>query len=128
MQLVKKLLLIYFTLTCSLIYGQETRLRNNAAYLELLGNGASLVSVNYERLIPYEKAKYIYNTIRIGFSFSKNRWDKSPIYNLPIELNTLIGKSGHFIELGVGITSFFGTSRLNDSIIPREHKSNYNPT
>ncbi|MBL7936843.1 MAG: hypothetical protein JNM51_13645 [Bacteroidia bacterium] len=125
---MKKILLIYFTLTCSLIFGQETKLKNNAAYLEFLGNGGSWVSVNYERIIHYTKTKYIHNTIRIGFSWSTNRWDKSPIYSFPIELNTLIGENHHFIELGVGLTPFIGTSNLNDTIIPYDQKSNYTET
>lgn len=120
----KNLTYILFFLLLKSSFGQ-TDFKNNSAFVELLGNGGSWLSVNYERQIHYKKLPLIHNTMRVGFTFSSNKYDHSTIYNFPFELNTLIGRQKHFIEIGLGLTAFHGTSNLNDTLIPIGEKTNY---
>jgi hypothetical protein len=105
--------------------GQTEKLKNNSVYLELLGNGGSWFSVNYEKMLHYNEKIPIHNTFRIGFSFSSNRFDHKPIYNIPFEFNTLLGRQKHFIEIGFGLTAFIGTSNLKDTILPIDFRTNF---
>lgn len=120
----KNILYILIFFIGELSFGQ-TELKNNSAYVEFLGNGGSFVSVNYERLVHYKKDGIIHSTFRFGFSFSSNRWDKTSIYNIPLELNTLIGKQKQFAEIGFGWTAFLGTSNLNDTLTPVGYRTNF---
>ncbi|MBI3502292.1 MAG: hypothetical protein HY063_10910 [Bacteroidetes bacterium] len=105
--------------------GQTNELKNNSAFVELLGNGGSFFSINYERLFHYKKVPLLHNSLRLGFAFGSNKYDNTTIYNFPIEINTLIGRQKHFIEIGFGLTAFHGTSNLNDTLLPIGERTNF---
>ena len=69
---------------------------NNVVFGELLGNAAlGAYSLNYEREFYCSKSFIV--TARLGGAYSPG------LFNLPLLLNTLIGKT-HHIELGFGVS------------------------
>ena len=93
--------------------------------MEIIGNGGTLLSANYERIIHFKKNDFINLVLRGGFSFGSRSYDHTTTYNLPLEINTLVGRKNHYIEIGVGCTPIFGNSNLQDTLIPVGYKSNF---
>jgi hypothetical protein len=102
--------------------------KNNSIYAEFLGNGGSVVSLNYERLFHFKKTNLMQLSSRIGFSFSSHRYDHAAMYNIPMEFTTLLGRKKHLLEIGFGWTAFIGTSNLKDTIIPKGYRTNFDYT
>ncbi len=84
------------------INSQDFIPKKNSLYVEVFGNSNAILSINYERIFQTKKTNIINFPIRIGFSSAKNKYDKTGIYIIPIEFNTLIGKRKHFCEIGIG--------------------------
>lgn len=121
-----RFLVIYFLFVINCVYSQENeKAIKNAIYGELLGNGGTWVSINYERLFNVEKISFIKFGARVGFTYAKNRYDSKIGYNFPIEIIGLVGKKVHYFELGFGYTPYFGTSDLNSPQFPEGYKTNY---
>lgn len=68
----------------------------NVVYIELLGNGAYLYSLNYER--------NVYRSVwgRIGGSYGTIIF--SPVVTFPTGISYLIGREGNYFEIGLGAT------------------------
>jgi hypothetical protein len=85
----------------------------NAVYLELGGN-AGQYAFTYGRVF-HQKGKLKLNA-STGFSMwyqgsvSNTRW----LPAIPVELTAFYGRSNHHLELGAGVTSYFGSSLYFD--------------
>src|SRR5690606_6876151 len=107
-----KILCILFLFVSSnpLIYGQDNpeieMLKKSAVYVELLGNSASVFSLNYDRIIKQYKKGYFNASIGFAPYLFKNAYYEKG-YNIPASINYSFGKrftkkNGHF-ELGTGL-------------------------
>ncbi len=115
---------LVFCYLLSISYGQS--LPRNAGYAEFLGNGGSLLSVNYERQFLSPSAdRRLALAARGGLSISFNQYDHAPIVHVPFELCAYTGSKRWRPDLGVGYTAFAGFSDLSDARIPEEYKTNY---
>ena len=103
-----------------------SQIKKNALYVEVFGNGSTLLSLNYERMFEVNKEKNTRVAIRCGYTLGKNYFDQSPTNIIITEINCLIGKKKHLIEVGGGYTGFFGTSKLDTSVIKEGFRTNYN--
>lgn len=97
--------------------------KRNAAYLELLGNAGGWVSGNYERLLSKGTGDLNIAT-RLGLTFSANQYDGRIAYHVPLEVLGYVGRGKWRFECGLGYSSFWGTSHLDDERIPEQYKSN----
>ena len=103
----------------------QSVLRKNAIYFELLGNSNGIISVNYERLFFAGKETFTHLALRAGFCLSSKLHDSSLLYNIPVEITTLFGRTHNFLETGLGWTPSFGTSDLNNPALPPEDRGNF---
>ena len=91
-------------------------LYRNSLYLEIGGNGG-LLSLNYERLVPFAKPG---NTLalRVGGIFIPNGNQQRGFgyeFYLPLEASVLMGKRAVKLELGMGTTIWgYDSRRFND--------------
>lgn len=112
---IKGIALTMLLLCISNMYSQEVKTAKNTIYSELIGNTASAISINYDRIllkrgktalslnigagmVPTNIIKFKYST-RINYI----------IYAIPVSANLLIGKRNNHIELGAGCTFQQGT-------------------
>lgn len=110
----------------SFAYGQNTKSekdKKNAIYLEVGGNSASFMSLNYERIVYQNQKKTILLPVRIGFSFQKSDYDSTQTYAMPIEFNSLFllwknEHDKHYAEFGIGYTPFISTGSITSDNIP----------
>lgn len=93
-----KFILIIFFWHC-LVYSQSDSQGEDKLFLEIAGSGG-VGSFNYE----WTFAKKIYSeyTLRLGISLAPIDKNNGVSFIFPIMLNTLIGKSAHKVELGLG--------------------------
>lgn len=77
----------------------ENTIPKKAVYFELGGNGG-FYSVNYDRIIFSRKTVHL--SLRVGFAVYPNVGSITETYLFPIEVNFIMGKQNHFIELGLG--------------------------
>lgn len=104
-----KLLLILLLTACSLSYAQaqqdipaDVAPARHAVFLELGGNGMAY-SINYDRLLT--TSTWFRTTARAGV-FAQ--WWRGGAFGVPLEINGLIGKQKHFLEVGVGAMYSYG--------------------
>lgn len=107
-----------------LLLGQDSILKRNSIYGEFLGNAETIFSINYERIISYSDNQKNHSTLGIGISLGSNEFDRTTTYNFPIMLNNFYGKK-HNLETGIGYTFHFGTSNLNNPLLPDGYKTNF---
>lgn len=125
MMKIVRLLFIISALKYNQMLGQNIERKNNTVYGEFFGNAQSLLSVNYEKLINLKNNEYFTFGIRVGAGIARTRFDHKIAYNIPIEFNTIIGRNKNNLEIGVGYTQIIATSNLNDTIIPKVYKRNF---
>ena len=90
------LLLILFLFGLS-AHSQNNSLRSQAVFMEIKGSGVNL-TINYDSRFVKKSNGF---GGRVGVGFFGDRWQKA--FNLPVEINYLIGNRFHFLELGTGI-------------------------
>lgn len=82
-----------------LLYGQLEFPRKNSVFMEIAGSGG-LGSLNYER--AFLRKSHSEFTFRAGLSFAPIDKNNGTTLIFPIMVNSLIGKSSHKFELGLG--------------------------
>lgn len=106
------------------VYGQTTTkvadFNKQSFYLEFAGNGRSILCLNYEKIFP-SRQSYLHYTARVGIAYSSRNFDSSGVINIPLEATMLIGKSKHFLEVGVGYTVSLQKSNTDTSVTPHLH-------
>lgn len=95
---MKLILLTYFLIVSNLIFGQTVHKRKSM-FLEIAGSGG-LGSVNYEKLF-YQKNKTEF-TWRAGLSIAPIDKNNGTGIVFPLMVHSIIGKSAHKIEFGLG--------------------------
>lgn len=74
--------------------------KKSALYVELLGNSATIFSINYDRILKEFKDAYLNMSIGFGNSFGLN---EKKGFNVPFSINYTIGKNtNHHFEIGLG--------------------------
>lgn len=97
----------------------------NSVYFELLGNGG-FYSVNYDTRFSKRRDGF---GGRVGLSYAAQSSDdyynyKQNFFSLPIGINYLAGKKGHYFETGAGITYYSGNLFLLDDVGNSENGEN----
>lgn len=85
----------------------DSKIRKNAVYFELGGNGG-LYSINYDRIVISGKRTHL--SLRGGLSIAHFS------YFVPLEINFLFGKRHNFFELGFGETLDVNNKRAGGGI------------
>lgn len=82
--------------------GQAIPVGRNALYAEWYGNGV-YYSLNYERIFYSRNNNRLHLGARMGAMAYPNVFsNKDIIFIIPAEVNAILGKSEHKIELGIG--------------------------
>ena len=83
----------------------DSEIRKNALFLEYAGNAPSM-SVNFERMIHHQNPFSIFG--RIGFGVDVVNLNEGNLFvpSVPLEITATFGKHKHFLELGMGATTF----------------------
>lgn len=97
--------------TCSQCQGMtadtaKTSGKQHAFYIELLGN-SFLWSVNYDWIFFDKGILKISGRVGVTYMPHWKRFTEVRGPGIPLELNFLLGKKAHFIELGLGATYFY---------------------
>jgi len=98
------LISILLSVSC-LVFGQdeksknEQKIRKNAFYFELGGNGG-LYSINYDRIVLSGEKSYL--SLRGGFAKYPEVGFIENSFVFPFETNFIFGKHNNFFEFGVG--------------------------
>ena len=96
---MKPILLFLFLFFSTLIFGQEVYVKRRSIFFEIAGSGG-FGSFNYEKhFCKRGKAEF---TWRVGFSIAPIDKNNGTGIVFPLMINTLIGKSSHKLELGLG--------------------------
>ncbi|MFI5141254.1 MAG: hypothetical protein ACHQII_02760, partial [Bacteroidia bacterium] len=81
----------------------------NAIFIEGFGSSASVLSLNYDRIIYQSKITRI--TVNVGFALfpisdPSNAAHKNLfyVYGVPVSGNLLFGKKKHYLEVGLGVS------------------------
>lgn len=106
---MKKLInFLFFSLCCITLQAQESKIRNKTIFVEAGGNGYN-VSLNYD--MRFNKNSNSGLGFRVGTSaiienypISKDRLTR---WTFPLEINYLLGKKLHFLDLGIGLTPHY---------------------
>ena len=93
----------------------------NTVFLELGGNGM-LYSPNYDHLLIY--SKWFRTSARAGVFF--NWWESKP-FGFPLEINGLVGKNKHFLEIGAGVMYSYGIEYIHWNAPNVLGKEGYDP-
>jgi len=99
MQIMGRLVILILLLT-SFSFHALTAQKNKAIYTELLGAGL-LVSFNYDTRISDQEDGL---GMRIGLGVYPTPYNNHVALNIPFQINYLLGKGNHKIELGLGVT------------------------
>ena len=75
----------------------SVRMKKNTFFLEALGNGAGILSLNYDRLIPLNSFYAI--SLRGGIAYVNSGY-----LSFPALINVITGKGNNHFELGIGET------------------------
>ncbi len=106
----KGVVLILFFLCSYKIYSQNEQVAENTIYSELLGNAASGISLNYDRIVLKKEKVALSISIGAGIiptniiKFSHVSRINYLIFGIPVSANLLFGKNNNHIEIGTGIT------------------------
>jgi hypothetical protein len=74
----------------------------NSLFVEL-GGSTYLYSINYDRI--FYSSKWLSSSARVGVFYN---WMGRGSFGVPVEVNGLIGKGKHFLEIGVGGSYTYG--------------------
>jgi len=91
------------------------RVQKNTFYLELVGNGV-LYSLNYDRILVDQQNWQVSGRIG-GMYIPGLDYNKRQMIGLPLEVSYLRGRNKHYLEVGLGFTTTYGTYRLGESRI-----------
>lgn len=80
-------------------FGQDESNKTTSIFLEIAGSGG-FGSINYER--QFYKRNIIELSWRVGFSMTPIDRNNGTALIFPVMVNSLIGKSAHKLELGIG--------------------------
>ncbi len=100
------------------IFAKDSIARH-AVFLELGGNGIAY-SVNYDRLISYSEN---FKTSVRGGVFAQ--WWNGGAVGFPVEINGLIGKKQHFLEVGLGGMYSYGVEGIKWKAPNEQGKEGY---
>ena len=91
--------IVLLILIANMTFGQTEHNRRKSVYLEIAGSGG-LGSINYEKL--FYKKRITEFTWRAGFSLAPVDRNNGTGIVFPLMINSIIGKSSHKLELGLG--------------------------
>ncbi len=106
----KGVALIVLYLFSNNIYSQDGQTAKNTIYSEFLGNTASSISLNYDRIILKKERIALSISVGVGtvpsniIKFNNVPRNNYLIYGIPVSANLLFGKKNNHIEIGVGAT------------------------
>jgi hypothetical protein len=106
-------------------YSQIDSSFHNSFYVEVIGNSTGLLSLNYEHIFGFHHNNVFRVACRIGGGITNKSVDSTNIYNVPLEVTTIIGKAKHLLEIGIGYTPSFGTSNLKSPTLPPQNRLNF---
>jgi len=95
----KTIFIIVLSIVSALTYGQSGDNKRKSIFLEFAGSGG-MGSFNFEKVF-LKKSNTEY-TWRAGLSFAPIDKNNGTGIVIPLMINTLIGKSSHKLELGLG--------------------------
>lgn len=97
--MIKTIIIITLSIVPALTYGQSGFNKRTSVFLELAGSGG-IGSLNFERsFLKKSNTEYFW---RAGLSLAPVDKNNGTGIVIPLMINTLIGKSPHKLELGVG--------------------------
>lgn len=106
---MKKLVLLFGLLFGSFTsFAQEHPVPSRSVFVELGGSGLAY-SFNYD--FRFDSTRIDSWGMRVGAGAYSNNGDS--FYSLPVLVNKLYGKGGHYFELGLGMTFFGINNKIN---------------
>lgn len=110
------------------IIGQEKTLSKNSIFLEVAGSGG-LGSINFEQ--SFYKKKIIDLTWRAGLSIAPIDKNNGTGIVFPLMINTLLGKTSHKAEIGLGqgitVTTRGSIFTLTTAVLGYRYQSSEKP-
>ncbi len=111
------IVLMFMFIICSGSVGAQNKVvkAKNAIYIGGFSESATIVSVNYDRIVFTSDIIFLSASTGFGFQPVLHNLNLEPIIGVPLNFSCNVGRKNHFLDIGFGLKYSSGLSQHEQS-------------